>query len=234
MTNSPLSSAQFHRDGYAILPHAVNESVIDALIAELTPLHDNSRAGIRHILRDSPAVRALARHPAVLAVAEAALGANPIAVRGIFFDKTESTNWKVTWHQDVTIAVERRTNTPGFGPWSQKDGVTHVQPPIALLDDMLAVRIHLDDCTTTNGPVRVLPGSHRGGRLNPTEIEHLRGTTPEVVCTVPRGGILAFHSLLLHASSPAEIPAHRRVVHIEYVAARWRSLPGSLAWHEQA
>ncbi|MDR2189434.1 MAG: phytanoyl-CoA dioxygenase family protein [Azonexus sp.] len=225
-----LNPGKFRDDGYAILPSAVDDRTITALIDDLAPLADSSRAGIRHMLRDSPAVRALARLPAVRAVAEAALGPEAVAVRAILFDKTANANWKVAWHQDLTIAVQRRVETPGFGPWSEKDGVTHVQPPAELLADMIAVRIHLDDCAANNGPVRVLPGSHRAGRLSATAIEQWRSTRSAVICTVPRGGIVAFHSLLLHASSPATTPTHRRVVHIEYAAARWRSLPGALAW----
>jgi ectoine hydroxylase-related dioxygenase (phytanoyl-CoA dioxygenase family) len=110
-----------------------------------------------------------------------------------------------------------------FGPWTEKDGVLHVQQPDALLADMVAVRVHLDDCTEANGPVRVLPGSHRAGRLTGADVDRWRAEVPEVICTVPRGGILAFHSLLLHASSPTLEASHRRVVHLEYVAARWSS-----------
>jgi ectoine hydroxylase-related dioxygenase (phytanoyl-CoA dioxygenase family) len=156
------------------------------------------------------------------------------AVRGILFDKTPDANWKVVWHQDLTIAVRERRHVAGFGPWSEKDGVAHVQPPAALLARMVAVRVHLDDCTATDGPVRVLPGSHRAGRLSAADVERWRAAVPEVVCTVPRGRILAFHSLLLHASSPALEPAHRRVVHVEYAAAEWADLPGGLAWHERS
>jgi ectoine hydroxylase-related dioxygenase (phytanoyl-CoA dioxygenase family) len=165
-------------------------------------------------------------------VAEVALGQRAFAVRGILFDKTPDANWKVVWHQDLTIAVLERHDVIGFGPWSEKDGVPHVQPPAALLADMVGIRIHLDDCTETNGPVRVLPGSHRAGRLLPDQIDRWRNTTPEIVCTVRRGGILAFHSLLLHGSSPAIEPLHRRVIHLEYVAAKWKELPNGLKWYE--
>ena len=82
-------------------------------------------------------------------------------------------------------------------------------------------------------PVRVIPGSHRAGRLAAHEIDRYRAEAPEVVCTVSRGGVLAFHSLLLHASSPAREPAHRRVVHLEYVAADYATLPEGLAWYDQ-
>lgn len=224
------------RDGFAIVPDALDAIAVDALLAAVAPLADvaaGTRGGVRHLLRDVPAVRALAQHPAMREVAESALGPGAFAVRGLLFDKTPGANWKVVWHQDLTIAVRERREVPGFGPWTEKDGVPHVQPPAALLARMVAVRLHLDDCTAANGPVRVIPGSHRDGRLSAADVERWRAAVPEVTCTVPRGGILAFHSLLLHASSPALDASHRRVVHLEYAAAEWAELPGGLAWHER-
>jgi hypothetical protein len=55
--------------------------------------------------------------------------------------------------------VESRLPVPGFGPWSTKSGVIHVQPPAHILERMLAVRIHLDPTDDTNGALRVLPGT---------------------------------------------------------------------------
>lgn len=236
MTNRFASAAAaFARDGYLIVPDVVGAPAVDALLADVSGVAAGARGrgGVRHLLRDVPSVRVLADAPAVRGAAEAALGPGAFAVRGILFDKTPGANWKVVWHQDLTIAVAERREVPGFGPWSEKDGVPHVQPPAALLAHMVAVRVHLDDCTEANGPVRVLPGSHRAGRLTSADVDRWRAATSEVVCTVPRGGVLAFHSLLLHASSPARAPAHRRVVHLEYVAAEWSMLPGGLAWYER-
>ncbi len=226
----------FQQDGYIITPDAVAPGDIDSLIEAIGPMAaalGGSRGGIRHLLRDAPAVQELARHLTVRAIAEAAVGPGAIAVRGILFDKTPGANWKVIWHQDLTIATQARADVDGFGPWTEKQGIPHVQPPVDLLREMVAVRVHLDDCTTENGPVRVILGSHRRGRLTAAETDQIRKEGPEVVCTVPRGGILAFHSLLLHASSQALLPQHRRVVHLEYVARRWANLPGGLAWHER-
>ena len=224
----------FAHDGYSIFPQVLDAVTVDDLLSAIAPLIEiniGMKGGVRHLLR-LPAIQVLAYSPAVRGVAEAALGQGAFAVRGILFDKTSDANWKVIWHQDLTIAVRERHDVIGFGPWSEKDGVPHVQPPATLLADMVAVRIHLDDCTETNGPVRVLPGSHRAGRLLPNQIDRWRTITPEIVCTVPRGGILAFHSLLLHASSPAIEPLHRRVIHLEYVAAKWKELPHGLEWYE--
>lgn len=233
--SAPLVEA-FARDGFTIVPHAVPGHTVEALLDALGPQSAaaaGSRGGVRHLLRDVPAVQRLAADPAMRSVAEAAVGLGAIAVRGLLFDKTPGANWKVIWHQDLTIAVRERRDVPGFGPWSEKEGVPHVQPPEALLRQMVAVRLHLDDCTEANGPVRVLPGSHREGRLAPADIDRWKATGAERVCPVARGGILAFQSLLLHASSPSAGPAHRRVVHLEYVAADWQVLPAGLEWHEQ-
>lgn len=216
------------RAGWVSTDPVVDPALLDAAIAELPAVAD--AAGARNILMESDTVRALARAPAVRDVAEWVLGPECFVVRGILFDKTPTTNWKVIWHQDLSIAVSERIDVPGFGPWSEKAGVAHVQPPAALLARMLAVRVHLDACTADNGPVRVLPGSHRAGRLTTDAIEHWKTTMEPVTCVVARGGLLAFRPLLLHASSPARHPAHRRVVHFEFAAD---SLPDGLAWHGQ-
>ena len=105
-----------------------------------------------------------------------------------------------------------------------------MQPPESLLERMLAVRLHLDDCGADNGPLRVLPGSHRVGRLSAAGIDHWRSSQQELPCLVERGGILAFRPLLLHASSPATAAAHRRVVHIEFAIDE---LPEPLRWHDR-
>lgn len=142
--------------------------------------------------------------------------------RAILFDKTPDSNWKVPWHQDVAIAVAARHDEPGFGPWSVKDGVVHVQPPAEVLAGMVTVRVHLDDCAADNGPVRVLPRTHSLGKLSQDQIEHLRGQVTEVACTARRGGLLAFRPLLLHASSASSSPRRRRVAHFEFAAADLR------------
>ena len=75
----------------------------------------------------------------------------------------------------------------------------------AILEQMLAVRIHLDPCGLNNGPVRVIDGSHRLGRLSPEAIDRLRASHPVTDCVVESGGILAFRPLILHASAPATV-----------------------------
>ena len=225
-------AAMIDRDGWAVTPPVVPQLELDQLTELLSGIAAASpgRGGARNLLEQLPAVAKLATSPAVRSVAEAVLGPHCFAVRALFFDKTPEANWKVIWHQDLSIAVERRASVAGYGPWSEKEGVPHVQPPPEVLERMLAVRVHLDDCGPENGPVRVLPGSHRVGRLSPQAIDDWKAAAEPVACLAERGGILAFRPLILHASSPSTVPAHRRVVHIEFAAVE---LPEPLEWHSR-
>jgi ectoine hydroxylase-related dioxygenase (phytanoyl-CoA dioxygenase family) len=215
--------------GWATTRPVLTDDEVVALREAVAPLAVDGRGGARNLLAHTD-VRALAASPAARSLAAAVLGDACFAVRGILFDKTPGANWKVVWHQDLSIAARERVEKPGFGPWTEKAGVAHVQPPVTVLEQMLAVRIHLDDCGPENGPVRVIDGSHRCGRLSATQIDELRRTEPERDCLVEQGAILAFRPLILHASAPAILPAHRRVIHIEYAA---HELPTPLEWYDR-
>jgi ectoine hydroxylase-related dioxygenase (phytanoyl-CoA dioxygenase family) len=182
---------------------------------------------VRNVLDKSEALRRLARDgpPARLAVALLGEAAQPTKLT--LFDKTAQANWKVPWHQDLTIAVTDRVEADGFGPWSIKDGVHHVQAPASVLGAILAIRLHLDDTPATNGALRVIPGSHRLGRLSGDEIASLLSKQPETLCPLPAGGAMLMSPLLLHASSPAVQPGRRRILHFEYGAT---DLPAGLSW----
>jgi len=213
---------------------AVTDPVVDsATIAELrdcvAPLVQSGRGGARNLL-DEPRIATLATSPTLRPFADAVLGEACFAVRALFFDKTAEANWKVVWHQDLSVAARERIDLPGYGPWTDKAGVPHVQPPVDVLEHMIAIRLHLDPCGEDNGPVRVLNGTHRLGRLSAQAVDDLRAQLPESVCLAPEGALLAFRPLLLHASSPARRPMHRRVIHIEYAA---QPLASPLAWHRQ-
>lgn len=149
-----------------------------------------------------------------------------IAVRAIWFDKTGDANWTVPWHQDRSIAVAQRIDADGYGPWSVKAGVPHVQPPLGVLESMVTFRFSLDVCGQDNGPLRVIPGTHRT-ILAPLQIERAAQVGPERVCATSAGGVVIIRPLVLHASSPARIAGHRRVLHIEYGP---KTLPGGLRW----
>jgi ectoine hydroxylase-related dioxygenase (phytanoyl-CoA dioxygenase family) len=172
-------------------------------------------------------VARLATSSAIRHLVDPVLGESAFAVRATLFDKTPDANWKVPWHQELSIAVKERIDVEGFGPWSIKSGVVHVQAPTAVLETMLAVRIHLDECNEKNGPLRVIPSSHRRGRLTAEQIQNIPLTMPSVSCPVQRGGALLMRPLLLHASSASQSANHRRVIHIDFASG---PLPAGLKW----
>jgi ectoine hydroxylase-related dioxygenase (phytanoyl-CoA dioxygenase family) len=218
--------AQF---GWAVTPPAIGAATLAALRNELAGVAPEGSGGARNLL-ERPRIRALAASLSMRRVASAVLGPSCYAVRAIYFDKTPAANWKVIWHQDLTIATRERAEVEGYGPWTVKEGVPHVQPPASVLEGMLAVRLHLDPCGADNGPVRVLDGSHRLGRLSAERIEDLRRTASARDCLVDQGGVLAFRPLIVHSSGPATVASHRRVIHIEYASEQ---LPPPLEWHRR-
>jgi hypothetical protein len=215
------------QDGFAIARGVVAES---QRLVLLSALGDPDGAGSRGLLA-VPGVHTFAHSEPMMSLVAAYLGPDAHPVRAIFFDKTPTSNWLVPWHQDLTIAVASKVEAPGFGPWSVKNGIPHVQPPVALLAQMIAVRLHLDDCDASNGALRVIPGSHRVGRLDPDQIAVARATSEEVVCEAVAGDALLMRPLLLHASSKSVTDRRRRILHIEYCSGR---LPEGLAWHDAA
>jgi ectoine hydroxylase-related dioxygenase (phytanoyl-CoA dioxygenase family) len=163
-------------------------------------------------------------------VIEPILGDAARVVRGIFFDKQPTANWKVPWHQDLTIAVKNRLEVPDYHPWSIKAGIHHVQPPTTILEQMLTVRIHLDRTDESNGALKVIPGSHLQGKLNNSQIDDWKQYSV-ISCNCEVGGILLMRPLLLHASSIAILPTHRRVIHLEYAS---QPLADGLEWYYSA
>ena len=161
---------------------------------------------------------------------DSVVGEDAVPVRGILFDKTESSNWKVPWHQDLTIAVAEKVETNGFGPWSMKAGVHHVQPPASILENMLSVRIHLDHCPAENGALRVVPGSHNAGRLSEADAARFGAEGPVAMCIAKAGDVVLMRPLLVHASSASEAATHRRVIHLDYASGK---LPNRLRWLHQ-
>ncbi len=229
--------SQFECDGFALVPNLLPVAECDVLavalsasLAEQQKVSPKVRGGLRNVLRVSSSAAALASSEPFLSLVGGFIGGQPFPVRAILFDKTDGANWGVPWHQDLAIAVAERIETPGFGPWSVKDGIVHVQPPQHILAGMVTIRLHLDDCAADNGALRVLPGSHLHGELGALAISDWVNRTPPVVCEIPQGGALLMRPLLLHASSPAKIPSHRRVLHVEYATT---DLPNGLKWSER-
>lgn len=219
----------FASNGYLRVPDLLPGSACDGLAAQLAPL-DASRGGTRCLLTHAWCTDLAGRlriHPALAPL----LPPDAVAVQCTHFEKSVDRNWLVPMHQDLAIPVAERVDDPALSGWSTKEGALFVHAPIALLEQLVAVRLHLDDCGPDDGPLRVVPGSHRFGRLEATDEQRLREATREVVCDAARGAVLAMRPLLLHASSKSSGSSRRRVLHVLFGPRR----PGhGLSWHHAA
>ena len=225
------------RHGFAVLQDVIDPETIRSLLSEFAnaKITDAARGrlgtvfGIRDLLNVLPSTRDLANSASFRSLVEPVLGNRAKVVRGIYFDKHREANWKVAWHQDLTIAVRQRVEMDGYSPWSIKGGIHHVQPPVSVLQNMLTLRLHLDHTDQSNGPLRVLPGTHKHGRMDAREIQLQKEQQIVVTCPVKLGGVMIMRPLLLHSSLTAANPDHRRVLHFEYCSS---DLPGGLEWFD--
>ena len=223
------------RDGFAIVRDALDADLVSELWDAVESVKDGpgvrSRNGIyaiRNLLSLAPEVKRALDAPVIKSLLESSLGPEGFLVGGLFFDKRPEAMWKVPWHQDATITVRETAETTGFGPWSVKAGVHHVQAPPYVLYTLLSLRLHLDGCEEEQGALRVIPGSHNFGRLPTDSIPQFTRVASEI-CAVPQGGLLAMKPLLLHASSATPTVHRRHVIHLYFAAS---SLPAPLEWYE--
>jgi ectoine hydroxylase-related dioxygenase (phytanoyl-CoA dioxygenase family) len=226
-------NAELSEKGFTIFRKVLSEAAVADLISGLSRLDFSSAAsrrngtayGVRNLLNLSPKVREFAASRAVRQISEKVLGKNAKVVRAIYFDKTPEANWKVPWHQDLTVAVRERRETEGFTAWTRKAGIWHAQPPTDILERMLTLRFHLDDADETNGALKVVAGSHKQ-RLSSAAVWEM--AKPATICEAVRGDVLLMRPLLVHSSSAGTNPRRRRVIHFEVSAD---DLPGGLSWY---
>jgi hypothetical protein len=216
--------------GFAVRPGPIGVAEAGDLLAA-AGLSPESPYAARNLLWTRPTLAPSLRHLGVDALASEALGAEAFPVNALFFDKPPSANWKVPAHQDLMmpVATEVPTET-GFSGWTSKAGVVHVEPPVEVLAALVALRIHFDDATVDNGALAVVPGSHLRGKLRDADLAALR---PDefVACETAAGDVLLIKPLVVHRSSPAVSPSHRRVLHVVYASGepgrelRWKRTP---------
>jgi ectoine hydroxylase-related dioxygenase (phytanoyl-CoA dioxygenase family) len=183
---------------------------------------------IRQFLKEIPATFDLIFTEKLKFIIEQILGNDFFVVKSIYFDKPETSNWYVAYHQDLTISVDTKTILDGFGPWTVKQNQFAVQPPIEVLENITTIRIHLDDTDQDNGALRVIPKSHRKQIYRPQTINWLEET--ESICCVAQGGLMLMKPLILHSSGRTTNNKKRRVIHIELSN---QELPMQINWAER-
>ncbi len=208
-----------NEDGIALVSAVFSRGEASTLLSKLdsSSLH-RSRAGIRHLMSND-IVAGVARDPRLLVIARSIVGNTAFPFRATLFDKSSDANWLVVWHQDTALPLRARTEVPGWGPWSIKDKINYAHAPTEALEQVLALRLHLDDSTEQNGPLRVLRGTHKLGVLTDEEVEKLSREMPADDCVASKGSVLAMRPLLIHSSSKSQNDSPRRVLHIEYAAS---------------
>lgn len=213
------------RDGAERLSGALSEAAVEQIEAALPP-SARDRAGVRlHGVAELRPLLACSGPVGRLACPRLGDSAQPVRV--VVFDKTRTTNWSLGWHQDRTIVVEQRTEVEGFGPWTTKSGLQHVEPPFELIAGMVTLRVHLDRVTEDNAPLLVAPGSHVSGRIPQGRVLGTVRDCGSVPCLAERGGVWIYSTPILHASEAARAPVRRRVLQVDYSGD---DLPGGLRW----
>ena len=227
--------------GFTVLPGVLSPERVASLVADLERAlpHAGSSVlrsrgqiyGVRNLIDVWPAARSVAQEAPLRAAVGAILGPVFGLVRSIFFDKPPGRTWSLPWHRDMTIAVRNaRSTTEGFGRPTVKAGIPHLEAPAWLLREMLTARVALDDVTDENGPLLVIPGSHRDATIH--DLPSPEGLTNAHPIQLRAGDILLIRPLVVHRSGPsrAGTPLHRRTLHFEF--APRALLPGHLEWHE--
>lgn len=198
------------RDGVCLIPAICSDAHCDDLLAALG--QGTARAGSRCLL-EHPAVRSMADHLRTHPQLRPLMPTGAVAVQCSLFAKSPAINWSVAPHQDLSIPVAEHVDDAACSGWSSKEGMVFTQPPASILASLLAVRLQLDPDAAVTGPLQVLRGSHRWGRLPLSAIGSLWAGAEPLACVVPRGGVVALRPLTVHASSKATQSGLRRVLH---------------------
>lgn len=217
-----MFSSQLALQGYALIPMVLTPIECASIANHLAAMAMPS-VGTRNLLQ-KPWCQALAAQlRRNLALVPPAF----VAVQCTYFEKSVSHNWLVPVHQDLGIPVAARVAHSSLRAWSEKEGSLFVQPPITLLEELIALRVHIDACTAQDGPLRVVPGSHLLGQIAPESAAAMRRTSAEFVCEAASGSVLAMRPLLLHSSAKSTGVQMRRVLHFVFGP---KTLPLGLKW----
>jgi ectoine hydroxylase-related dioxygenase (phytanoyl-CoA dioxygenase family) len=226
---------QWMEQGFAVAENIYTQAEVEQLTGMLEAIVANQPTSykakdvfaIRHLLQEVSQLKSKVFNNCLLSLINSVFGRGYFVVKSIYFDKPATSNWFVAYHQDLTLSVKGKHQVAGFGPWTVKGNQFAVQPPVELLQDNFTVRIHLDDTDEQNGALKVVPTSHLWGIVRPEAIRWQQ--EKEIICPVPKGGIMLMRPLLLHASGRTTNDKRRRVIHIEFSNM---PLPAPLQWAE--
>lgn len=233
-------SKEINSEGFAIIEAIYSDSEVEKIISEIEKVTqattDNATFrksddlfAIRQFHKEIPETLPYVFNQNLLEFIKTNFGQNYFITKTIYFDKPEKSNWFVSYHQDLTISVNKKIDVKHFENWTVKQNQFAVQPPKEILDNNFTIRIHLDRTTKDNGALKVLNASHKKGI---SRVENINlNEEIETICEVEKGGIMIMKPLLFHASNKTTNNERRRVIHIEFSN---QILPNELEWSEKA
>ncbi|MCZ4245354.1 phytanoyl-CoA dioxygenase family protein [Pedobacter punctiformis] len=233
--NPDFNLGQLNKDGFTIVDHIYNDQEIGFILDIINKINSDKETfrksrdlfAIRQFLKEIPETIDLIFNNNLRSLIASSFGEDYFIVKSIYFDKPETSNWFVAYHQDLTISVDRKIEIKGFGPYTNKHNQFAVQPPVNILEKNFTIRIHLDDTNEDNGALKVIPGSHLKGIYKSENID--RSVEKEVSCNLGKGGIMIMKPLLFHGSNRTTNSKKRRVIHLEFSN---QVLPDQLNWSE--
>jgi len=227
---------QLNTDGFAIANGIYSNEEISEIINMIdskqmsgpTIMKNNNLFAIRQFIPTIPEVLPLILNQKLIEIIDQITESEFFISKSIYFDKPSESNWFVAFHQDLSISVENKIESNDYSNWTFKHGVYGVQPPIKTLNDTITLRIHLDDTTSENGALKIIPKSHQHGIIR-TDSKKWETTNP-YTCEVKSGGVMLMKPLTLHASNRTTNNKRRRVIHIEL---NKHDLSNSINWKER-
>jgi len=236
MQNLQIHKTEISHKGFTIINDVFSEKEINQIIDVINSIDtskENFRKSedlfaIRQFLKEVPESHQFIFNDNIRKIINEIFGNNYFVVKSIYFDKPEKSNWYVSYHQDLTISVDKKLDLKGFGPWTTKQNQFAVQPPIDYLKNIFTIRIHLDDTDENNGALKVVPNSHSKEIYRPETIDW--NVEIEEICSVNKGGIMIMKPLILHGSNRTTNHQKRRVIHIEFSNME---LPEEINWSER-
>ena len=222
LTNEQLEF--FKREGWLFLPELFSAEETGFLAREAERIYEANRPEVWREKSGAPRT-AFAAH--LYNEAFGVLGAHPRMiepVERVFGEKVYMHQFKINaksaftgdvwqWHQD-------------YGTWKRDDGMSEPRA--------MNIAIFLDEVMPINGPLMLVPRSHRHGvlaaghdlettsyplwTLDQQTVTRLVDEGGIVAPTGKPGSVLMFHGNLVHASSPNITPYPRRIVYLTLCA----------------
>lgn len=230
------SKKEFETNGFAIINDIYSQLEVNSILFEIENADSDKETfrkssdlfAIRQILKEVPEINQLIFNQNLKNLIQKFIGNNYFAVKSIYFDKPETSNWYVSYHQDLTISVDKKIELENYKFWTKKQNQFAVQPPIEILENIVTIRIHLDETNEENGALKIIPKSHSNKIYRPETIDWK--TAKEINCIVSKGGVMLMKPLLFHSSGRTTNNKKRRVIHIELSNVQ---LPNEINWAEK-